>query len=39
MHHSGEETVTSALLAEMPSYLGLRSQFLSLARERKQTYF
>ncbi len=30
----GEETVTSALLGEMRSNLGLRSEFLSLAREK-----
>lgn len=30
----GEETVTSALLGEMQSNLGLRNEFLSLAREK-----
>jgi GTP cyclohydrolase I len=31
---SGEETVTSALLGEMRTNLGLRSEFLALAREK-----
>jgi GTP cyclohydrolase I len=31
----GEETVTSALLGEMRTNLGLRSEFLALARETK----
>lgn len=31
----GEETVTSALLGEMRNNLGLRSEFLALARERE----
>lgn len=31
----GEETVTSALLGEMRTNLGLRSEFLALAREKR----
>ncbi|RZI40876.1 GTP cyclohydrolase I FolE [Herbaspirillum sp. HC18] len=33
----GEETVTSALLGEMRTNLGLRNEFLSLAREKNQS--
>jgi GTP cyclohydrolase I len=32
---TGEETVTSALLGEMRNNLGLRSEFLALAKEQK----
>jgi GTP cyclohydrolase IA len=30
----GEDTLTSALLGEMQTNLGLRSEFLALAREK-----